>query len=275
MDNVSYRNAESIASNDLSPEAKKRLILDLVESLKGNELVEFSKSITGKPFEIRPGIEWRKKYQYTEYDLLFKNIHEFERVYKEVNSIMKPEGFDYFQYVIDTIKDGNDQSISYSFDFVAGPYKEVFEFKYEKKIIPEFDITINVSKEYKMQETLINQLEELINKLQQNKNDNMEFRIVFGHDFKSRLTVLFGEEFDKISNQLEELVKQMDICKLPGSSYAICHHPEDKECKLYVYSFQTSSAFTEARYSKFVFLKGIRNNPVDLDDYPVVKQVKF
>lgn len=231
MDNVSYRSAESIASNDLSPEAKKRLILDLVESLKGNELVEFSKSITGKPFEIRPGIEWRKKYQYTEYDLLFKNIHEFERVYKEVNSIMKPEGFDYFQYVIDTIKDGNDQSISYSFDFVAGPYKEVFEFKYEKKIIPEFDITINVSKEYKMQETLI--------------------------------------------NQLEELVKQMDICKLPGSSYAICHHPEDKECKLYVYSFQTSSAFTEARYSKFVFLKGIRNNPVDLDDYPVVKQVKF
>ena len=116
-----------------------------------------------------------------------------------------------------------------------------------------------------MQETLINQLEELINKIQQNKNDNMEFRMVFGHDFKSRLTVLFGEEF----------VKQVDICKLPGSSYAICHHPDDKDCKLYVYSFQTSSAFTEARYSKFVFLKGIRNNPVDLDDYPVVKQVKF
>lgn len=126
-----------------------------------------------------------------------------------------------------------------------------------------------------MQETLINQIEELIDNLQRNKNDNMEFRMVFGHDFKSRLTVLFGEEFDKISNQLEELVRQMDICKLPGSSYAICHHPEDKDCKLYVYSFQTSSAFTEARYSKFVFLKGIRNNPVDLDDYPLVKQVKF
>lgn len=46
MDNVSYRNAESIASNDLSPESKRRLILDLVESLKGNELVEFSKDIT-------------------------------------------------------------------------------------------------------------------------------------------------------------------------------------------------------------------------------------
>lgn len=45
-----------------------------------------------------------------------------------------------------------------------------------------------------MQETLINQMEELINILQQNKNDNMEFRMVFGHDFKSRLTVLFGEE---------------------------------------------------------------------------------
>lgn len=126
-----------------------------------------------------------------------------------------------------------------------------------------------------MQETLIKQIEELIDSLHRNKNDNMEFRMVFGDDFKSRLTVLFGEEFDKISNQLEELVKQMDICKLPGSSYAICHHPEDKDCKLYVYSFQTGSAFTEARYSKFVFLKGIRNNPVDLDDYPVVKQMKF
>ena len=126
-----------------------------------------------------------------------------------------------------------------------------------------------------MQETLIKQIEELIDNLHRNKNDNMEFRMVFGHDFKSRLTVLFGEEFDKISNQLEELAKQMDICKLPGSSYAICHHPEDKDCKLYVYSFQTSSSFTEASYSKFVFLKGIRNNPVDLDDYPLVKQVKF
>lgn len=126
-----------------------------------------------------------------------------------------------------------------------------------------------------MQEALINQIEDLIKSLERNKNDNMEFRTIFGHDFKSRLTVLFGEEFDKISNQLEELVKQMDICQLPGSSYAICHHPEDKDCKLYVYSFQTSSSFTEARYSKFVFLKGIRNNPVDVDDYPLVKQVKF
>ena len=139
---------------------------------------------------------------------------------------------------------------NYDRDFIVK-----FEFKYEKKTIPEFDITINVSEEYKMQETLINQLEELIANLRRNKNDNMEFRMVFGHDFKSRLTVLFEDEFDKISNQLEELVKQMDICKLSGSSYAICHHPDDKDCKLYVYSFQTSSAFTEARYSKFVFFK--------------------
>lgn len=43
MDNISYRSAESIDSNDLSPEAKRRLILDLIESLKSNELVEFSK----------------------------------------------------------------------------------------------------------------------------------------------------------------------------------------------------------------------------------------
>lgn len=206
---------------------------------------------------------------------MFKNIHEFERVYHKVNSIMKPEGTDYFQLVINEIKKGNNQNISYSFDFTAGPYKDIFEFKYEKKTIPEFDVVINVSEEYKMQETLINQMEEMIGILRRNKNDNMEFRIVFGNNFKSRLTVLFGEEFDKISNQLEELVKQMDICKLPGSSYAICHHPEDKDCKLYVYSFQTSSSFTEASYSKFVFLKGIRNNPVNLDDYPLVKQVKF
>ena len=274
MDNVAYQK-EPIASNNLSPESKRGLILDLVESLKSNELVEVSKDITGKPFEIRPGIEYRKTYQVTEYNLVFKNIHEFERVYRKVTSVMRPEGFDYFQYAIDEIKKGNDQNISYSFDFIAGPYKEIFEFKYEKKVIPEFDITINVSEEYKMQESLIHQIEELIVNLHRNKNDNMEFRMVFGHDFKSRLTVLFGEEIDKISNQLEEFAKQMDICKLPGSSYDICHHPEDKDCKLYVYSFQTSSSFTEARYSKFVFLKGIRNNPVDLDDYPLVKQVKF
>lgn len=140
MDNVSYRSAESIASNDLSPDVKIRLILDLIESLKSNELVEFSKDITGKPFEIRPGIEYRKKYQYTEYCLVFKNIHEFERIYHKVNSIMKPEGADYFQLVINEIKKGNNQNISYSFDFVAGPYKDIFEFKYEKKHIPEFEI---------------------------------------------------------------------------------------------------------------------------------------
>lgn len=144
MDSVSYSSSESIASNDLSPEAKRRLILDLVESLKSNELVEISKDITGKPFEVRPGVEWRKKYQYTEYCLVFKDIHEFERVYHEVNSIMKPDGLDYFQLVINEIKNGNDQNISYSFDFTAGPYKDIFEFKYEKKVIPEFDIIINV-----------------------------------------------------------------------------------------------------------------------------------
>ena len=57
---------------------------------------------------------------------------------------MKPEGADYFQLVINEIKKGNNQNISYSFDFIAGPYKDIFEFKYEKKTIPEFDITINV-----------------------------------------------------------------------------------------------------------------------------------
>jgi len=133
MDNVAYQSSESIDSDDLSPDAKRRLILGLVESLKSNELVEVNEDISGKPFEVHPGIEWKKQYQLTKYELVFKDIHEFERVYKEVVSIMKPEGFDYFQYAIDTIKNGNDQSISYSFDFVTGPYKEVFEFKYEKK----------------------------------------------------------------------------------------------------------------------------------------------
>lgn len=146
MDNVAYQK-EPIDSEDLSSESKRRLILGIVESLKNNELVEISKDITGKPFEVRPGIEWRKKYQLTKYELLFKDIHEFERVYKEVVSIMKPEGFDYFQYAIDTIKNENDQSISYSFDFVGGPYKEVFEFKYEKKHIPEFEIDIKVKED--------------------------------------------------------------------------------------------------------------------------------
>lgn len=143
MDNVTYQK-EPIDSEDLSPESKRRLILGIIESLKSNELVEISEDISGKPFEIHPGIEWRKKYQYTEYCLVFKNIHEFERVYHKVNSITKPEGADYFQLVINEIKNGNDQNISYSFDFIAGPYKDIFEFKYEKKTIPEFDININV-----------------------------------------------------------------------------------------------------------------------------------
>ena len=133
MDNVTYQSSESIDSEDLSPESKRRLILGIVESLKGNELVEVSEDISGKPFEIRPGIEWRKKYQLTKYELVFKDIHEFERVYQKVVLIMKSEGFDLFEYAIDSVKNGNDQNISYSFDIVRGPYKEVFGFKYEKK----------------------------------------------------------------------------------------------------------------------------------------------
>lgn len=143
MDNVTYQK-EPINPNDLSPESKRRMILGLVESLKSNELVEIIKDITGRPFEIRPGIEYRKQYQLTRYELVFKDIHEFERVYKEVVSIMKFAGYDLFGYVIYKVKKGNDQSISYSFDFVGGPYKDIFEFKYEKKNISEFEIDIKI-----------------------------------------------------------------------------------------------------------------------------------
>ena len=146
MDNVTYQK-EPMDPNDLSPESKRRMILGLVESLKSNGLVEFSKDITGKPFEIHPGIEYRKQYQLTKYELLFRDIHEFERVYKEVFSIMKPEGLELFNYVIYRIKKGDDQNTSYSFDIVSGPYKEVFEFKYEKKLIPEFEIDIKVKED--------------------------------------------------------------------------------------------------------------------------------
>lgn len=126
-----------------------------------------------------------------------------------------------------------------------------------------------------MQQTLISQIEELIDNLHRNKNDNMEFRIIFGDNFKSRLTVLFEDEFDKISNQLEEWTKQMEICQFPDSSYTICHHPDDENTKLYVFNFQVSQSLTEARYNRFVFLKGIRDSKAHLDDYPVLKQVKF
>nr|DAX86770.1 MAG TPA: hypothetical protein [Caudoviricetes sp.] len=135
MDNVAYQK-EPIDSEDLSPDAKRRLILGIVESLKGNELVEVSEEISGKPFEIHPGIEYRKQYQITKYELVFKDIHEFERVYQKVVLIMKPDGFDLFEYAIGSVRNGNDQNISYSFDFITGPYKEVFEFKYEKHIKP-------------------------------------------------------------------------------------------------------------------------------------------
>ena len=148
LTDIAYRKdpeeLESIGTNDLSPESKRRLILGIVESLKGNELVEVSEDTSGKPFEVHPGIEYRKEYQLTKYELLFTDIHEFERIYKEVFSITKSKGFDYFQYAIDQIKDGRDQDISYSFELITGPYKEKFEFKYEKKHIPEFEIDINV-----------------------------------------------------------------------------------------------------------------------------------
>lgn len=94
MDNVAYQK-EPIDPSDLSPDAKRRLILGLVESLKSNELVEVSEDISGKPFEVRPGIEWRKEYQLTKYELLFKDIHEFERIYKKVSSIQFPKGHEF------------------------------------------------------------------------------------------------------------------------------------------------------------------------------------
>lgn len=143
MDNVAYQK-EPIDPSDLSPESKRRMILGLVESLKSNELVEVSEDISGKPFEVRPGIEWRKEYQLTKYELLFKDIHEFERIYKKVSSIQFPKGHEFFEYAIDSIKNGNYQNISYSFDIVSGPYKEKFVFKFEHKPIPEFEIDIKV-----------------------------------------------------------------------------------------------------------------------------------
>lgn len=147
MDNVTYQK-EPIDPEDLSPESKRRLILGIVESLKGNELVEVSEETSGKPFEIRPGIEYRKQYQLTKYVLVFRDIYEFERVYKEVFSIMSPlDRQELFEYAIDSIKNGNDQNISYFFDMVSGPYKEQFEFKYEKKPIPEFEIGIKVKED--------------------------------------------------------------------------------------------------------------------------------
>lgn len=126
-----------------------------------------------------------------------------------------------------------------------------------------------------MQQTLINQIEDFIESLRSNKNDNIEFRVVFGDDFRSNLIVLFEDEFDKISDSLKEFEKQMDVGQFPDSYYAICQHPEFEETKLKVFSFQISQSPTEARYRRFAFLKGIRNITVNLDDYLVQKQVKF
>lgn len=126
-----------------------------------------------------------------------------------------------------------------------------------------------------MQQTLINQIEDFIESLRSNKNDNIEFRVVFGDDFKSNLIVLFEDEFDKISDSLKEFEKQMDVGQFPDSYYAICQHPEIEETKLKVFSFQIAQSPTEARYRRFTFLKGIRNINVNLGDYLVQKQVKF
>lgn len=126
-----------------------------------------------------------------------------------------------------------------------------------------------------MQQTLINQMDELVKNLTLNKHEQVEYRIGSENNTQRLSVVLFGDEFDKISNQLEEFVKQMEICQFPNSSYAICHHPEDPECKLYVYTFQINKSLTEEYYLRFIFLKGIRDSVVDLGDYPVLKQVKF
>ena len=131
MDDVAYQK-EPIDSEDLSPESKRRLILGIVESLKNNELVKVSEETSGKPFEVHPGTGYRKQYQLTKYVLVFRDIHEFERVYKEVFSIMGSlDRQELFEYAIDSIKNGNYQNISYFFDIVSGPYKEKFEFIFE------------------------------------------------------------------------------------------------------------------------------------------------
>nr|DAS66560.1 MAG TPA: hypothetical protein [Bacteriophage sp.] len=126
-----------------------------------------------------------------------------------------------------------------------------------------------------MQQSLINQIEDFVESLKSNKNDNIEFRIVFGDDFKSDLIVLFEDEFDKISDSLKEFEKQMDVGQFPDSYYAICQHPEIEETKLKVFSFQTARSPAKASHRRFVFLKGVRNITVDLNDYLVQKQVKF
>lgn len=126
-----------------------------------------------------------------------------------------------------------------------------------------------------MQQTLINQIEDFIESLRSNKNDNIEFRVVFGDDFRSNLVVLFEDEFDKISDSLKEFEKQMDAYQFPDSYYAICQHLEIEETKLKVFSFQTDRSPAKASHLRFVFLKGIRNITVDLNDYLVQKQVKF
>lgn len=126
-----------------------------------------------------------------------------------------------------------------------------------------------------MQQSLINQIEDFVESLKSNKNDNIEFRIVFGDDFKSDLIVLFEDEFDKISDSLKEFEKQMDVGQFPDSYYAICQYSEIEETKLKVFSFQTARSPAKASHRRFVFLKGVRNITVDLNDYLVQKQVKF
>lgn len=126
-----------------------------------------------------------------------------------------------------------------------------------------------------MQQSLVNQIEDFIESLRSNKNDNIEFRVVFGDDFRSNLIVLFEDEFVKISDSLKEFEKQMDVGQFLNSYYAICQHPEIEETKLKVFSFQTARSPAKASHRRFVFLKGIRNITVNLDDYLVQKQVKF
>ena len=53
-----------------------------------------------------------------------------------------------------------------------------------------------------MQKTLINQMDELVKNLTLNKHEQVEYRIGSENNTQRLSIVLFGDEFEKISNQL-------------------------------------------------------------------------
>ena len=146
MTNIRYREVYMDPEMlQITLERKHTFLTELFKSLKNEE---------GNVFKVIDGEEHSGNYVYPYRRVEFSDIHEFERVIKNSHVVFDSE--ESYQLVLDRIekiKRKESDNYEYQFNFDLDPmdprnydrdFIVKFEFKYEKKTIPEFDITINV-----------------------------------------------------------------------------------------------------------------------------------